>query len=143
MSEKSVLIVEDAVVICEHLKMLVENQGYQVVGVTDNGREAVELAASELPDLILMDIKLIGDIDGIETVKQIKEEHGDRIGVVYITAYGDEVTLKKARKSGAKALFTKPVRKEALDWILRWYFHGEQDLTSTPSSLQAWFFNSE
>ncbi len=143
MADKSVLIVEDAVVIAEHLKMLVENQGYRVAGVTDNGREALELVDSDPPDLILMDIKLIGDIDGIEAVRRLKEKHGEQIGVVYVTAYGDEVTLKKARESGAKALFTKPVRKEALDWILRWYFEDEQELSSTPSSLQAWFFNSE
>ncbi len=142
MPPESVLIVEDAVVIAEHLKMLVENQGYEVAGMVDSGEDALEIVDQEIPNLILMDIKLIGEIDGIEAARKIEEKYGDEIGIVYVTAYGDEATLDKARESGAEALFTKPVRKNALDWILRWYFEGKENLPPTPPSLQAWFFES-
>lgn len=143
MSQESILIVEDAVVIAEHLKMLVENQGYEVAGIVDSGEAAVEKVEAEVPDLVLMDIKLLGDIDGIESAQRIEAEHDESIGIVYVTAYGDEATLQRARESGAEALFTKPVRKNALDWILRWYFGDEEELPPTPASLQAWFFDED
>ncbi len=140
MTEGSVLIVEDAVVIAEHLKMLVELQGHKVIGVVDNGEEAIELAIEHRPDLILMDIKLLGELDGIQTTRRIYERLKGETSIVYVTAYGDKKTVRQARDSGALALFTKPVRRHALDWILQWYFQGVKDLDSKPSSLQAWFF---
>ncbi len=143
MSDKNILIVEDATVIGEHIKMLVEAEGYNVPAVSATAEEALEKVEHYNPALILMDIQLIGDMDGIEATQKIKENYNDKIDIVYITAYGDQATLQRARQSGARALFTKPVKKNALIWILNWVFEDSQNRTEPPGSLQAWFFEDD
>ncbi|MGM0380610.1 MAG: response regulator [bacterium] len=143
MSGKDILIVEDATVIGEHIKMLVEAEGYNVPAVSATAEEALEKVEEFTPALVLMDIQLIGDMDGIEATHQIREQYNDQIDVVYITAYGDQATLQRARESGARALFTKPVKKNALIWILNWVFDNTGNQSEPPGSLQAWFFEDD
>lgn len=143
MSDKNILIVEDATVIGEHIKMLIEAQGYNVPAVSATAEDALEKVQQYDPALVLMDIQLIGDMDGIEATRRIKEEINNKIDVVYITAYGDQATLERARESGARALFTKPVKKNALLWIMDWVFGDSEAQSEPPGSLQAWFFEGD
>ncbi len=143
MSEKDILIVEDATVIAEHIKMLVENQGYEVPAISATAEDAIEKVQEIDPALVLMDIQLIGEMDGIEATREINRRYNGNIPVVYITAYGDQATLKRAKESGARALFTKPVKKNALNWILNWVFDPQNNPPKPPGSLQAWFFEDE
>jgi CheY-like chemotaxis protein len=68
--------------------------GYAVVGVVPSGEEAIEKAGELKPDLVLMDIQLIGSLDGIEAARQIRARYG--IPIIYLTAYADERTLQRA-----------------------------------------------
>ena len=143
MSANDILIVEDATVIGEHIKMLVEAEGYNVPAVSATAEEALEKVEEYQPALILMDIQLIGDMDGIEAARKVNENYDSEIDIVYITAYGDQATLQRARESGARALFTKPVKKNALIWILNWVFEKSDNESEPPGSLQAWFFEDD
>ena len=94
-----ILIVEDEGILAEDLGLSLENLGYSVEGKVSTGREAVNLAEDLRPDLILMDIKLQGDIDGIEAADQIRTRLD--IPVVYLTGYAEEDVSSKSQKDGA------------------------------------------
>ena len=91
-----ILIVEDEGILAEDLGLSLENLGYSVEGKVSTGREAVNLAEDLRPDLILMDIKLQGDIDGIEAADQIRTRLD--IPVVYLTGYAEEDVLEEPRR---------------------------------------------
>ena len=85
--EKSpnILIVEDENIIAMDIQFMLENLGYKISGVVSSGEDSIKKASNMLPDLILMDIKLKGKIDGVRAANQIYESL--RIPVVYLTAY--------------------------------------------------------
>ena len=84
MRTAKILIVEDEFIICEEIKTIVESMGYQVVATTDSGEKAIELANSQEPDIVLMDIRINGELDGIETAEEIRSNFG--IPVIFSTA---------------------------------------------------------
>jgi DNA-binding LytR/AlgR family response regulator len=83
--------------------------GYNVVGAASTGEKAFELASSEKPDIILMDIMLKGDINGIETAERVKKELN--IPVIFLTAYADEATLSKAKVTEPYGYIIKPFKE--------------------------------
>jgi CheY-like chemotaxis protein len=82
-----ILIVEDESIVAFDLSSRLEAMGFNVIGIASNGVTAIEIAKKELPDMVLMDIMLGGEIDGIETAKKINESNF--IPVIYLTAYSD------------------------------------------------------
>ena len=80
--------------------------GYQVLGIVDNGEEAVEKAGETTPNLILMDIVLKGEMDGIEAAQEIRERYN--IPIIYLTAYSDEKTLQRAKVTEPFGYVLKP-----------------------------------
>lgn len=101
-----ILIVEDEGIIAQDIQRTLKGQGYTVVGVEDTGEGAVALAAELHPDLVLMDIRLSGPMDGIEAARLIRL--GQKIPVVYMTAFADEVTLQRAKLTGPFGYVLKP-----------------------------------
>jgi two-component system, response regulator PdtaR len=95
MSNARILVVEDERITAEDIKDGLKSLGYEVPAVVHSGEEAVRKAGELQPDLVLMDIKLEGEMDGIEAAGKIKK-HFD-IPVIYLTAYSDENTLERAR----------------------------------------------
>jgi PAS domain S-box-containing protein len=89
-----ILVVEDERITAEDIKSGLENAGYCVPAMVSTGEDAVEKAGILRPDLVLMDIKLKGKMDGIEAAGQIKLRYN--IPVIYLTAYSDEYTVKRA-----------------------------------------------
>jgi PAS domain S-box-containing protein len=106
MSQISVLIVEDEVIVAQNLASKLEKLGYTVAGTAINGHEAVEMALAHPPQLVLMDIKLQGELDGVATVEKIKK-HLD-IPVIYLTAHSDPNTLSRAKISQPYGYVIKP-----------------------------------
>jgi PAS domain S-box-containing protein len=106
MSQISVLIVEDEVIVAQNLASKLEKLGYTVTGMAINGHEAVAMALNHRPQLVLMDIKLQGELDGIATVEKIKK-HLD-IPVIYLTAHSDPNTLSRAKISTPYGYVLKP-----------------------------------
>ena len=88
MSSTKILIVEDESIIALDIKSILLRLGYSVTDIVISGAECLNKIQQDLPDLILMDIKLKGDMDGIETANIVKKEHD--IPVVFITAHSDK-----------------------------------------------------
>ncbi len=95
MSKARILVVEDERITAEDIKDGLKSLGYEVPAVVHSGEEAVLKAGELQPDLILMDIQLEGKMDGIEAAGQIKKDFD--IPVIYLTAYSDEGTVKRAK----------------------------------------------
>ena len=94
MTKKRILIVEDQGITALDEEQIMRDLGYEVTGIAMSGEAAVEQAGRDGPDLVLMDIMLVGEMDGREAALKIWELH--RIPVVYVTAFGD----KKASSAG-------------------------------------------
>ena len=103
--KKRILIVEDEAIVASDIKTTLKREGYEVVDVLSTGEMAVETSKKELPDLVIMDIKLIGQMDGIEAAKKIKKFN---IPVVYVTAYGDKNIVKRAKETLPYGFIHKP-----------------------------------
>ncbi len=107
-----ILIVENDAVLVMDLENLLTRMGYQVVGLAATGSDAVNLAFTQKPDAILMDIRLRGEMNGIEAAAKIREQQNTP--VIYLTAHTDEITLQKAKVTEAYAYLAKPVREREL-----------------------------
>ncbi|MEI9985914.1 MAG: ATP-binding protein [Aliidongia sp.] len=112
MQRTRVLIVEDERVVASHLRQCLRSLGYAVAGVISTGREALVRAAELRPDIILMDIHLDDDIDGVETASRIRE--GSAVPVIYLTADCDEATLRRACATKPYGFLLKPVSEREL-----------------------------
>jgi len=106
MNATRILIVEDEIIVAEHLRQELQNARYEVCGIATCSSEALELAQSCRPDLILMDIRINGDKDGIETAGLIHQSYD--IPVIYLTAYTDDQTLKRAKETEPFGYLLKP-----------------------------------
>lgn len=103
---KQVLIVEDERVVAKDLARSLLRLGYNVVARASTGEEAEHLAQLWKPDLILMDVRLRGELDGITTAERIRE-HGD-VPIIYLTAYSDPQTIERAMKTHPFGYVVKP-----------------------------------
>jgi CheY-like chemotaxis protein len=83
----NVLIVDDDAIVCEDIKSILQTHRYQVSGIAVSGRDAIQLAQENPPDLILMDVKLQGDLNGIEAAIVIQGSSDQSIPVVFLTAF--------------------------------------------------------
>jgi PAS domain S-box-containing protein len=106
MSIASILVVEDEAIVAANIEMRLQSLGYNVPAVVDTGREALEVIAEARPDLVLMDIRIAGPIDGITTAEIIRTTHA--IPVIYLTAYTDEEMLQRARQTEPYGYILKP-----------------------------------
>ena len=103
----SILLVEDEFLACLHLKTVLANRGYEIVGPASSGEEAIELAAEFEPDLVLMDIRIAGDIDGIEAASRILDRHP--VPLIFMSGYQDRDLRDKALALKPLAYLVKPV----------------------------------
>jgi DNA-binding response OmpR family regulator len=101
-----ILIVEDEGLIALDLKRQLEQAGFTVVTIADNGAEALQSAERLRPALVMMDIRLRGDLDGIETADLIRRNL--HIPVIYVTAFADRETIFRARTTGSSDYIVKP-----------------------------------
>jgi signal transduction histidine kinase len=115
MNEK-VLIVEDESIVALDLQYRLESLGYQVVAIADSGEEAMEKTAELAPDLVLMDIQLTGEMDGMETAIQIRDRWN--VPAIYITAYTDEETVARAKVTRPLGYLVKPFDDRELHTII-------------------------
>ena len=106
MSDVCVLLVEDDNIIAKVAEWRLKNLGYRLCGRASTGAEAMELVVRNKPDIVLMDINIKGDIDGIETAKMIKK--GFNIPVVYVTSHSDGPTLERAKETHPDGFIMKP-----------------------------------
>jgi signal transduction histidine kinase len=105
-TKTKVLIVEDEAIVAADLANKLEHLGYRVSGSVPSGEEAIAIAGEYRPDIVLMDIRLSGSLDGIETAERMRRAHG--IPVVYVTAHSDPDTLTKALGTEPFGYILKP-----------------------------------
>jgi PAS domain S-box-containing protein len=111
-NRQRILVVEDEQIVALDLKGRLERLGYQVPATAATGAEAIAAAAEHRPDLVLMDVKLMGTMDGIEVAAKIQETADTPI--VYLTAFGDEATLERAKAAGCYGYLLKPFEEREL-----------------------------
>lgn len=116
MTALRVLVVEDAAIIALDIASRVKRLGHEVVGVASTAKGAYEKACEYRPDLILMDINLRGEHDGIEAASWIVEELGIRS--VFITAYSDKGMKEQALATRPLGYIVKPIREDDLEKAL-------------------------
>lgn len=107
MNKKKILVVEDENIIALEIMKRLISLDYEVEGVVNKGIQAIEFVKNNDVDLILMDIRLQGDIDGIEAAKRINEIKN--IPIIYLTAYSDDKTLERAKSTNVYGYVVKPI----------------------------------
>lgn len=117
---RKLLIVEDEMILAMDLKLMVEDSGYHVAGIAGTGEDAVRKAAETKPDVVLMDIALDGDVDGVETSIIILKEL--EIPTIFITGSTDQGTVDRAEKANPIGYLRKPVDVDMLSLMLVDYF---------------------
>jgi len=114
---KKVLIVEDELLVAYLLENYVrENECCEVIASVDNGDEAIKIAEQEKPDFILMDIRIEGDKDGIDTAIDINKNN--KIPIIYTSGNTDEKTTERAKQTNIAGFLVKPVNKDELRKLL-------------------------
>lgn len=117
----NILIVEDDISLAVDLEMIVEEMGYNVIGKPDNSEEALKIIEQEVPDLILMDIDIKGNLTGIQVAEKIR--HAD-IPVLFVTSFNDQIHFDQAKKTNYIGYIVKPVNKFTLRSTIENTFRG-------------------
>lgn len=142
MSRKSLLVVEDEVLVARDIKARLVRMGYDVIDTAARGHEAVEKALRLRPNLILMDINLRDEMDGVEAAIKIRESYD--VPVIFCTAYSNEDTLERAKVSEPYGYVLKPFdnRELEINIEIALYKHRvEKDLSDTKNRLDATLTN--
>jgi PAS domain S-box-containing protein len=116
-----ILVVEDESLVAKDIQNMLRSLGYEVIGVVSTGEEAIERAEAEAPDLILLDIVLKGEVDGIVAAERIWERLS--IPVIYLTAYADETTLQRAKVTEPFGYILKPFDERELQTTIEMAFY--------------------
>ena len=112
MVQNKIMIVEDEVIVSADIRIKLEQLGYEVAPIVRYGEKVLDAARQVRPDLVLMDIKLKGEMDGIQAAEQIRADLN--LPVVFLTAYSDSETLSRAKATEPYAYLKKPVKLDDL-----------------------------
>ena len=107
-----ILIVEDETIVALDMRCRLEGFGYQVCGLAVTGPVAIQLADEHRPDLVLMDIKLKGEMDGIEAAGHVREIF--EVPIIFVTAFTDDEILKRVMASSSYGYIVKPYHEREL-----------------------------
>lgn len=124
MDKTRIQIVEDSSIVAMDLQHSLERMGYEVTAVASSGEEAIKSIEIVLPDLILMDIKIKGQMDGIETATIIKKRFD--LPVIYLTAYSDQETLARAKLTEPFGYIIKPYEETELNTVIEMALYKHQ-----------------
>lgn len=116
MTPARILVVEDDRVVARDIQQQLNRIGHLVVGTTARGEDALELALASKPELVLMDIRLEGEVDGIDAAQQIRETC--HIPVVFLTAYADDETVRRASITEPFGYILKPFEDSQLRTVI-------------------------
>jgi PAS domain S-box-containing protein len=108
----SILVVEDEAIVARDIQATLGDLGYEVLETAASCDEAIHRASARCPDLVLMDIRIQGQRDGIETAETLRRRF--RVPVVFLTAYADEKTIERAKKAQPYGYLVKPIKSNEL-----------------------------
>ncbi len=120
-SPKKIFIIEDEMIIAANISLQLNDLGYDVTGIATRGEEALAHIKINQPDIILLDIQLKGEIDGIETAKIIQQHH--EIPIIYVTANVDQIYFDRAKETHPFAFISKPFKKIDLQRAIELVLH--------------------
>lgn len=113
MAKARILILEDEAIVARSIALALEQQGYEIIGIAFSGTEAIELAKKERPDLMVMDVRVEGELNGIETSIVIQGQYEEQIPVVFVTAMPSS-KFPVLAAVGTFIYVNKPIRDEDL-----------------------------
>ncbi|HEX7655317.1 MAG TPA: response regulator [Verrucomicrobiae bacterium] len=131
-----ILVVEDQIIVASDIEARLKTLGYSVVGTAANGMEAMSWVEKAKPDLILMDIILDGEWDGIETAQRIVES--EDVPVVFLTSHTDQITLNRAKTVTPYGFIVKPFEEHALNSTVTMALYRHQSELRT-RQMERWF----
>jgi len=106
------IIADDEVIISTQLEEFLKTKGFDIVGIATSGIQAVAMAKELMPDLMLMDIVMPGELDGISAASKINREL--KIPVIFLTAYADEEMINRAKHIGPFGYVLKPIQPQQI-----------------------------
>ncbi|KGK98364.1 chemotaxis protein CheY [Methanococcoides methylutens] len=124
MKQANILVVEDENIVALSIKNKLEMMGYSVVGTAPSGEDAIIKADLFYPDLVLMDVMLRGEMDGIEAAEKIREKFD--IPVIFLTAYTDDKTLERAKLAEPYGYISKPFKEQDLKSNIEMALHKHE-----------------
>ncbi|MEL4306265.1 response regulator [Methanococcoides sp. LMO-2] len=124
MKEANILVVEDENIVALSIKKKLELMGYSVIDTASSGEDAIVKADLFYPDLVLMDVMLRGEMDGIEAAKMIREKFD--IPVIFLTAYTDDKTLERAKLAEPYGYISKPFKEQDLKSNIEMALHKHE-----------------
>lgn len=135
---RKIVIVEDAVMVALHIKRSLETVGYEIPASFESGEETLKyLSENELPSLILMDVSLAGDLDGIKTAEKIKELYN--VPVIYLTAISDKTTIERAKTTQPFGYVIKPFNERELHTNIAMAIHKSEVETKLRESEEKFY----
>jgi diguanylate cyclase (GGDEF)-like protein len=123
-----ILIVEDELLIARNLAKKLKKIGYSVTEIVSSSEAGLKSIDECCPDLILMDIVIKGEKDGIDTATEINENY--QIPIIYLTAYADDLTLERAEKTGSYGYILKPYSEKELHATIKMALSKHQQYQS-------------
>lgn len=136
MDTNTILIVEDETIIGLDLQKRLEKFGYTVVDLVSTGRQAIAQASDARPGIVLMDIMLGGDIDGIEAATEIRKTLD--IPIIFLTAFADDATLERAKQAEPFGYILKPFKERELYTTIEMALH-KHAITQELKRQERWF----
>lgn len=130
-----ILVVEDEFIIAADLSFSLQNLNYNIVGTASSGNEAINLALKLQPDIIIMDIRLKGDMSGIDAAKIIKDKID--VPIIFLTANSDNATLEKAKLIAPEGFIIKPIDIKELNAAIQIALHNSR-LNSKILENESW-----
>jgi len=136
MVSKNIMIVEDERIVALDIKSSLESLGHTVTAIVASGEAALKKVVENQPDLVLMDIQLQGDMDGVKTAEQIRENFN--VPVIYLTANADNNTLQRAKLTEPFGYILKPFEEKELNISIEMAIYKHQKESQVKASEQ-WF----
>lgn len=124
MEKLNIFIVEDESIVAKDIQNSLTKLGYNVIGIANNGKDAIEKILELKPDLLLMDIMIKGDLTGIDVSEKIKEKLN--VPIIFLTAYADEGTLVKAKITEPYGYILKPFKEVDLHSTIEMAYYKHQ-----------------
>lgn len=143
MKQASILIVEDEPIICQDISFNILDMGHKIAGTASNFEDAVKLLKENNPDLVLLDINLEGEKDGVDLGKQLHNIY--KVPFIYITSYYDKKTVDRAKETYPAAYIIKPFDEHdlALNVDLALYKYRKEHSVSSSSSNKIFVKNNQ
>lgn len=114
---KKILVVEDDYILSLVQVKFIQKMGYNVVSAVTNGPDAIEAVKTLSPDIIIMDVRIDGDMDGVDTMAEIRKF--SNIPVIYLTGNSEYALMERVKETDMKGFFVKPINYSELEALLK------------------------